>query len=154
MSKLVKIFNENIGTHLMCLHQQLEDGTHSVMHLDLAGQIHNQGYDNWDMYIKDAENVHSKNQTVFTLAMYPFESNLVLRHDSDPTNPNGSLRAWAADTKFAAPVPLTYNEDAATITTVSGSKSLYLSSNLSDPRDSYVYFTEKSTDRWKIEYIR
>jgi len=154
MLKIVSIFNETAGTHLECLFQQLEDQTHPVMHLDLAGQIHHQGYETWNMYTIDNTNVYSKSQTVFTLQMYKFEANLVLRHDSNPTNPNGSDRAWVADTKIAMPASLTYDEDAGTITTVSGSNLLYLSTNRSDPGDTYVYFTKTSTDRWKIEYLR
>ena len=154
MSKVVKIFNETVGTYLECLHQELEDHTHPVMHLDLAGQIHHQGYETWDMYTTNETNINSKNQTVFTLQMYKFEADLVLRHFSDATDPNGSVRAWLAGTHSSIPVSLTYNEGAGTITAVSGSNLLYLSTNRSDPSDTYVYFTETSTDRWKIEYLR
>lgn len=154
MPTLVKVSNETVGTHMMCLHQELDDKTFAVMHLDLAGQIHHQGYDNWIMHPIEETNVHSTNQTTFTLEMYPREANLVLRQDSDPTNPHSSARAWAANLSSAMPVSLTYNPDAGTITTGSGSNLLYLSTNRSDPSDTYVYFTETSTDRWKIEYLR
>ncbi|MBJ6133253.1 hypothetical protein JAU75_10445 [Ochrobactrum sp. Q0168] len=154
MPKVVAIFNETVGTHMMCLHEPLADQTYAVMHLDLSGQIHHEGYDDWNMYIIDETSVDSKNQIVFSLVMNPREANLVLRHDSDPTNPTGAARAWAINTGISIPAPLTYNEDAGTITTGSGTNLLYLSTNRSDPYDKYVYFTKTSPDRWKIEYLR
>lgn len=140
MTEFVKIFNKTVEKHMVCLHHETEPGKYTVMLTESDAFF--EGYDTW---IK-----HSQGGNIFTLEMHPRNANLVLLGEQDPSKPNGSAVAWAAELNIASPIELIYNARDESIVTNAGSVSQHLTSIQNGP---YVYFTGTSTDRWEIQYL-